>query len=131
MTAHDRGAEICIERDHRGGYRQNYKTITNETMKDTGVRVAGSSSLLECVREYEFESRERLIKTSSRSAASPSSELPVKAVRENREDGQQQNIHHPDIRYVPVDLARGARGIHLCEFCKAMSFWRRSGTTFR
>jgi hypothetical protein len=39
MPTHDRGAEICIERDHRRGYRQNYKTITDEPMKDAGVSV--------------------------------------------------------------------------------------------
>ena len=100
-------------------------------MKRAGVDVAGSSSLRECVREYEFESCEWLIKTSSGGAASPPFDLPVKAVRENRDGGQQQNIHRPDMRYVPVDLARGTRRIHLWEFCKAMSFWRRSGTTFR
>src|SRR5262245_55077719 len=131
MAAHDRGAEICIERDHCRGYRQNYKTVTDEAMKDAGVSVAGSSSLREGVREYEFESRECLIKTSSRSTASPSFGLPVKTVSEDRQSGQQQNIHRPDVRYVPVDLARGTRWVHLWEFCMAMSFWRRSGTTFR
>jgi hypothetical protein len=35
------------------------------------------------------------------------------------------------MRYVPVDLARGTRGVHVWEFCKATSFWRRSGTTLR
>src|SRR5215510_11336312 len=128
MTAHDRGTKIRIERDHRGGYRQNYKTVTDEAMKRTGVDVAGSSSLRECVFEDEFESLAWPIKTSSRSASSPSFDLPVKAVGENHECGQQQNIHRPDMRYVPVNLARRTGGVHLWEFCKAISFWRRSGT---
>src|SRR5262245_41136770 len=100
-------------------------------MKRAGVDVAGSSSLRECVFEDAFKSLSGPIKAGSRSASSPFRDLPVKAVDENRECGQEQNIHRPDMRYVPVNLARRTGGIHLCEFCKAMSFCRRSGTTFR
>jgi hypothetical protein len=82
-------------------------------MKRAGVDVTGGSSLRECVFEDEFESLARLVKTRSRSASSPSFDLPVKAVDENRECGQQQSIHRPDMRYVPVNLARRTGGVHL------------------
>src|SRR5262245_23649663 len=100
-------------------------------MKRAGVDVAGSSSLRECVFENALKSLSGLLKAGRRSASSPSFDLSVKAVGKNRECGQQQNIHRPDMSNVPVNLARRTGGVHLWEFCKAMSFWRRSGTTFR
>jgi hypothetical protein len=82
-------------------------------MKGAGVDVASSSSLCECVFEDEFQSREWQIKTSSWRASSPFFDLPVKPVDKDRECGQQQNIHHPDMRYVPVNLARRTRWVHV------------------
>jgi len=87
--------------------------------------------LRERVVEDEFESSERLIEPTICRASFPFRDLAVKAVDENCECGQQQNVHHPDMRDVPVNLARSTRGVHVCEFCKAISFWRRSGTTLR
>jgi hypothetical protein len=110
--AHDRGAEVRVERDDRRRNRQHDKAVADEPVEQPRVSLARRATLRDGVLEHELDALGRAVEARRGLPTPPAAYVTIDAVSRHQRRRHQQRVHHPQVGDVPVNLARGVGRVH-------------------